>query len=150
MAQPTTKIGATIVRDPQLAELVKRLVAAYSPERVFLFGSRARGEVGPDSDSDLLVVVPDDSGAERATSRLGYQALRGTGVAADVVVWRRSVRAPSPRAHVASLCCASRGRRASWRLIQLEPRKPSRAGGRKGFQGVSRLARCPIPSDAQP
>ena len=98
MAQPTTNIGATIVRDPQLAELVKRLVAAYSPERVFLFGSRARGEVGPDSDSDLLVVVPDDSGAERATSRLGYQALRGTGVAADVVVWRRS--SFERRAHV--------------------------------------------------
>ena len=43
----------------------------------------------PDSDGDLLVVVPDESPAVRAASRLGYQALRGTGVAADVVVWRR-------------------------------------------------------------
>jgi predicted nucleotidyltransferase len=98
MAQLTTDIGSTIAQDPQLAEIVKRLVAAYSPERVFLFGSRARGEVGPDSDYDLLVVVPDDSSQERATSRLGYQALRGTGVAADVVVWRRS--SFERRAHV--------------------------------------------------
>ncbi len=98
MAQHVIETKGTVADDPQLAELVRRLVAAYRPERVFLFGSRARGEAGPDSDYDLLVVVPDDSAVDRTRSRLGYQALRGTGVAADVVVWRRS--SFERRAHV--------------------------------------------------
>jgi predicted nucleotidyltransferase len=63
------------------------LVAAYQPERVKLFGSMARGDAGPDSDYELLVVVPDDAPAERRSSQLAYRVLRGTGIAADVVVW---------------------------------------------------------------
>jgi len=76
-------------RDPLLAEIVRRLVAAYQPERVYLFGSRARGEAGPDSDYDVLVVVPDNAPPERRSSRLGYEALWGTGTAVDVVVVTR-------------------------------------------------------------
>lgn len=72
-----------------LAEIVKRLVAAYQPERVYLFGSHARGDAGPDSDLDLLLIVADDATPERRRSRLAYEALRGTGVAVDVVVWTR-------------------------------------------------------------
>lgn len=75
--------------DPTLAELLRRLVPAYEPERVYLFGSRARGEAGPDSDYDLLLVVADDAPPERKRSRLAYEVLRGTGVAADVIVWTR-------------------------------------------------------------
>ncbi len=78
------------VSDPTLAELLRRLVPAYRPERVYLFGSRARGEAGPDSDYDLLLVVPDDASADRRRSRLAYEVLRGTGVAADVLVCTRS------------------------------------------------------------
>ena len=78
------------VSDPTLAELLRRLVPAYLPERVYLFGSRARGEAGPDSDYDLLLVVPDDASADRRRSRLAYEVLRGTGVAADVLVCTRS------------------------------------------------------------
>ncbi len=75
---------------PALREIIVRLVAAYHPERIYLFGSVARGEAGPDSDFDLLLVVPDDAPPERRRSRLAYQALRGTGTAADVIVWPRS------------------------------------------------------------
>lgn len=75
--------------DPKLAEVIRRLVEAYRPERVYLFGSRARGDAGKDSDYDVLLVVPDDASPERRRSRLGYQALRGTGVATDVLVWTR-------------------------------------------------------------
>ena len=77
-------------RHPDLAEIVRRLVAAYQPERIYLFGSVARGEAGPDSDYDLLVVVPDDAPPERRDSALAYQALRGTGIAADVLVCTHS------------------------------------------------------------
>ena len=75
--------------DKSLDEIVRRLVAAYQPERVYPFGSHARGDAGPNSDFDLLVIVPDDAAPERRRSRLAYQALRGTGVAVDVVVWTR-------------------------------------------------------------
>ncbi len=76
--------------DPALAEAVRRLVEAYRPLGVYLFGSVARGDAGPDSDYDLLVVVPDDAPPERRRSRLAYEALRGTGAAADVLVCTRS------------------------------------------------------------
>jgi predicted nucleotidyltransferase len=79
-----------LAQDPKLAELVRRLVEAYRPERIYLFGSVARGEAGPDSDYDLLVVVPDDAPPERQDSDLAYRVLRGTGIAADVIVWKRS------------------------------------------------------------
>jgi predicted nucleotidyltransferase len=38
-------------------DLVTRLVEGFAPERVVLFGSVARGDDGPDSDIDLLVVL---------------------------------------------------------------------------------------------
>jgi uncharacterized protein len=89
--------------DAALAEVVRRLVEAYRPGQVYLFGSKARGDAGPDSDYDLLLVVPDDAPAERRASRLAYDALWGTGVAADVLVCshsyferRRSLRASLP------------------------------------------------------
>ena len=80
----------TVKSDPALHEIVIRLVDAFRPERVYLFGSKARGDAGPDSDYDILIVVPDDAHPDRRSSRLAYQVLRGTGVAADVVVWTRS------------------------------------------------------------
>jgi predicted nucleotidyltransferase len=76
-----------VLKDQALAEIVRRLIAAYEPERIYLFGSRARGDSGTDSDYDLMVVVPDSAPPERMRSRLAYEALRGTGTAADVLVW---------------------------------------------------------------
>lgn len=73
--------------DAVLLEIVRRLVEAYQPQRIYLFGSKARGDAGPDSDYDLLVVVPDDAPPERRRSRLGYERLWGVSTAADVVVW---------------------------------------------------------------
>lgn len=74
---------------PVLAEVVRRLVTAYEPERVYLFGSQARGDAGPDSDYDLVLIVPDSAPPERRRSRLAYETLWGTGIAADVLVWTR-------------------------------------------------------------
>lgn len=83
-----------------LGRILERLIQAYHPERVYLFGSKARGDHGPNSDFDLLVLVPDDAPAERKRSRLAYSALRGTGTAADVLVWTRD--AFLARVHVAA------------------------------------------------
>lgn len=76
--------------DPVLSEILHRLVKAFQPERIYLFGSKARDDAGPDSDYDLMIVVPDDAPSERRRSRLAYQALRGTRTAADVLVWTRA------------------------------------------------------------
>lgn len=73
-------------QEPKLAEIVRRLAAAYRPERIYLFGSVARGDRGPDSDYDLLVIVPDDASAERRDGGLAYRALWGVGTAVDAVV----------------------------------------------------------------
>ena len=77
------------IADEKLAEIVRRLAEAYEPERIYLFGSHARGDAGPDSDYDLLVIVPTSAPAERQRSRLAYTVLRGTGTAADVIVCTR-------------------------------------------------------------
>lgn len=87
--------SATIFRtptasDPVLAEVVRRLVAAYRPERIYLFGSVARGDAGPDSDYDIMLVVPDHAPPERQDCDLAYRALRGLGIAKDILVWTRS------------------------------------------------------------
>ncbi|MCW5978326.1 MAG: nucleotidyltransferase domain-containing protein [Bryobacteraceae bacterium] len=75
--------------DPVLAEVVRRLVEVYHPLRIYLFGSAARGDAGPDSDYDIMVVVPDDASREVRESKLGYEALGGLGIAKDILVLRR-------------------------------------------------------------
>lgn len=72
-----------------LDEIVRRLVEAYQPKQIYLFGSKARGDAGPDSDYDFLVIVADDAPPERRRSRLAYERLWGTGTAADVLVWTK-------------------------------------------------------------
>ena len=72
--------------DPVLVEVVRRLVEVYHPVRIYLFGSAARGDAGPDSDYDLMVIVPDDAPLELRNSKLGYEALGGLGIAIDILV----------------------------------------------------------------
>lgn len=72
------------------AELLDPVVAYFRPRRVILFGSLARGEAGPDSDIDLLVVVDDDTPAEKVTVRAGREARRPYRQPADVVPVRES------------------------------------------------------------
>ena len=59
-----------------IQEVVRRLEEAVRPLRVILFGSAARGEMGPDSDVDLLIVVPDGI-RRRDAARKAYRALSG-------------------------------------------------------------------------
>lgn len=86
----TTATKTPSAQDPVLAEIVRRLVEVYRPERVYLFGSAARGDAGPDSDYDLMVVVQDDASPALRDCSAAYRALRGLGVAKDVLVWTRA------------------------------------------------------------
>lgn len=47
--------------DQMIQNIVKAIVEASDPDRIILFGSAARAEVGPDSDVDLLVVEKESS-----------------------------------------------------------------------------------------
>jgi predicted nucleotidyltransferase len=82
----TTAADKLLDREPMLREIVRRIVDAYHPLRIYIFGSKARGDSGADSDYDLLVVVKDEAPADLRQSRLAYQSLWGTGTAADVLV----------------------------------------------------------------
>jgi predicted nucleotidyltransferase len=69
-----------------LTEIVRRLVDAYHPRAIYLFGSRARGDHRQGSDYDLLVVIANDAPEELQGSRTAYECLRGVGKAVDVLV----------------------------------------------------------------
>ena len=72
--------------DPEMIEeIVRRVTSAVQPLRVILFGSAARGEMGAESDVDLLIVVPDGT-RRRDASRRAFRALTGIGIAKDVIV----------------------------------------------------------------
>ena len=68
-----------------LDEAVRRIVKAVQPLRIILFGSAARGNIGPNSDLDFLVIMPDGV-HRRRTSRHLYCSLSGLGMPKDVVV----------------------------------------------------------------
>ena len=72
-----------------LDEAVSRLVQQLHPERVYLFGSQARGDAGPDSDYDLMVIVPQSDRPRYARAWLAYEALYGIGVPIEVLVLTR-------------------------------------------------------------
>lgn len=72
-------------------ELLDRVVTYFDPQQVVLFGSRARGEAGPDSDIDLLVVLDDNAPVEKLAARASYEARRGYTGPADIIPMRRSV-----------------------------------------------------------
>ena len=67
-----------------LADTIKRVVAAAHPEKIVLFGSAARGTMGPDSDLDLLVIKGGKFNRHRVTTAI-YRELSGE-IAVDAIV----------------------------------------------------------------
>ncbi|MGE0222299.1 MAG: nucleotidyltransferase family protein [Acetobacteraceae bacterium] len=86
-------------RDKVPSELLDPVVDYFRPRQVILFGSGARGDAGPDSDIDLLVVLDDDAPNEMLTLAAGFEARRSCRSGADVIPCRASVfasKAPIP------------------------------------------------------
>src|SRR5271154_7001501 len=82
-------IEKVMSRQETIDEITRLLVDYFHPERIYLFGSVARGDDGPDSDLDFGVVLPDD--APESLYRPGvHRALWGVGTATDVVRWPAS------------------------------------------------------------
>jgi len=69
----------------QLDKILQRVIEAVHPLRVILFGSAARGEMTPDSDVDLLVVMPDGT-HRRHTMEYLHTRFSGLPLPVEVVV----------------------------------------------------------------
>ena len=65
--------------------LISRIVEITHPLRIVMFGSAARGGIGPDSDVDLLVIMPEGT-QRRATAQKLYTEISGIGIPFDVLV----------------------------------------------------------------
>lgn len=73
-------------RTPSIEEITRRIAAAFHPRRIVLFGSRARGDAGPDSDVDLMIEM--DTTASPVERAIAVQALFGLRPwSLDVVVY---------------------------------------------------------------
>lgn len=78
-------------------KMVRRIVKRFDPEKIILFGSHSRGTARPDSDVDLLIVMP-VAGSKRKMQLELRTALHDVRVAKDVIVttpeefaWRKDV-----------------------------------------------------------
>lgn len=69
----------------QVEEVVRRIVAGFSPDRIVIFGSHARGEQTRESDLDLLVVMP-VTGSRRKQAAAIELALVGVDMPTYVIV----------------------------------------------------------------
>ncbi len=123
-------------------ELLDPVVAYFHPRRVILFGSRARGEAGPDSDIDLLVVVDDDAPADKVTMQAGIEARRGYTLPADVIpvrdqTFRRTAGIPGTLSRAALLDGVTVYERVPAVMTEPEP-----ADLRSSVAGWLRIARA--------
>ena len=80
-----------------IKQMVQRIVERFHPEQVILFGSHARGTAGPDSDVDLLVVMP-VAGSKREKQLEVRMILHEFKVSKDIIVttpedfaWRKEI-----------------------------------------------------------
>ena len=84
--------GAERVNNALLARMVQAIVDEVNPEQVILFGSHARGDAGPDSDVDLIIVESAPFGEDRdrhvEETRL-WRALASFHVPKDLLVYSR-------------------------------------------------------------
>ena len=51
----------------EISKITEQIIEKYKPDKIILFGSAARGNFGPDSDADFLIIKKDTPlyGADR-------------------------------------------------------------------------------------
>lgn len=65
-------------------ELIRRIRTTMEPEKIILFGSKARGDAGTSSDIDLFIIAQSDLPRYKRSVPF-YRALLGLGVAKDII-----------------------------------------------------------------
>lgn len=73
------------VAQRKLKKIIRRIVKVAKPDKIIMFGSAARGRMGPNSDVDLLVIKRGKFHRGRLTDRI-YMNMHGVGQAVDVIV----------------------------------------------------------------
>jgi predicted nucleotidyltransferase len=73
-------------RDDLIGDIVRRIVETAQPEKIILFGSRARGDARPNSDFDVLATKESSEPGYRRDAPL-YVALVDLPVEVDVLVY---------------------------------------------------------------
>ena len=71
------------------SKILKRLITAYHPKEIYLFGSYAWGNPDEQSDIDLMIVVDESSEKPHQRPRKGFRALRGLKIAKDILVYTK-------------------------------------------------------------
>lgn len=89
--QPPSGAAATFLEDERLVRFLDEVVRTHHPLAVYLFGSRAEGRARPDSDYDLLVVLPDDATEEDLDVGRAYESVIRASVPGDVIPTTREV-----------------------------------------------------------
>lgn len=74
------------VDEKLMDEIVHRIIKSFSPEKIILFGSRARGEARTDSDIDILVIANSSEPRYRRSSAL-YGIMSDILVPMDILVY---------------------------------------------------------------
>ena len=88
-----------------VADITERLRKGLNPERIYLFGSHARGDESEESDFDILVIVPSSELPGYLRAKEAYRLLHGVSVSKDVIVmtrdeWERNARSGVSLANV--------------------------------------------------
>jgi predicted nucleotidyltransferase len=73
--QPTAPTGFSPVTEARLQEIAQRIVEAFDPERIILFGSYATGQPTPDSNVGLLVVMGNGDPPARRSAEIARTLL---------------------------------------------------------------------------
>ena len=61
----------------EVTTALERLIVAFQPERIYVFGSRARNDAQPDSDIDLMVIVSSSDEPGYRRDQRAYGAVGG-------------------------------------------------------------------------
>lgn len=83
--EPDGRAAALLESEPSLARLVRLARSRLGARQVWLFGSRARGDARPDSDWDVLLLLPDDAPDQALDAGDAWHVGRDAGLVADVL-----------------------------------------------------------------
>jgi len=78
-------MNAVTANEKVIQEMADRIAKRFNPEKIILFGSYARGTVGPDSDADFLIVMPVNGSRRKLATDIEREII-GFGIPKDIIV----------------------------------------------------------------
>lgn len=79
-----------MIEQEVMEDVKNRLVKAYNPVAIYLFGSYAWGSPTEDSDLDLLIVIDRSDKKSYDRPQDAYDALFGMNIAKDIIVYTKA------------------------------------------------------------